>query len=81
VSIFKPSATTYAITNVIVVGETEKAIDCRWGANIDVAHWVARSQLQPGTEVQHEGDHGLLVVPMWLAIKAKLLSAEARAHG
>ena len=63
------------------MGETEKAIDARWGINTHIAHWIARSQLQPGTEVQHEGDRGIVVVPMWLAIRAKLLPAEARAHG
>jgi hypothetical protein len=82
VSIFKPSATTYAITNVIVVGETEKAIDARWGDDTHIAHWIAKSQLLPGTEVQHQGDRGAVVIPRWLALKARILpAAEVRTNG
>lgn len=70
---------TIEIQNVIVVGESAKAIDCRWGADTHIAHWIAKSQLLSGSEVQHQGDRGSLVVPKWLAVKAKLFPA-AESH-
>ena len=72
-----PSPDVFRIPDVTVVGETEKAIDCRWGADTHIAHWIARSQVKPGTEVRHIGDRGLLVVSAWFAKTAKLFVGEA----
>jgi hypothetical protein len=71
---------TFRIKDAIVVGESAKAIDCRWGDG-RVAHWIARSQLQPGTTVRHEGDRGTVVIPRWLAERARIIQPEAQVNG
>lgn len=75
-----PSPDAFRIPHVTVIGETEKAIDCRWAPDTHIAHWIARSQIELGSEVRHVGDRGLLVVSAWFAKTAKLTKVP-RANG
>jgi hypothetical protein len=63
-----PSQRNYAAE---VVRETKKAICCYLdGDHTD--HWIARSQIQRGSDVEHVGDIGSLIVSEWFANTAKL---------
>ena len=35
----------------------------------DQDHWIPKSLMQPGTEIETIGDDGLLVLPVWFALK------------
>ena len=70
----------FAITNVTVVRETAKAINAHWADDV-VDHWLARSQLLAGTTVRRVGDPRVVIVPKWLAVRAKLIPTEARTDG
>ena len=54
-----------------VFGESPKALCASLDGDHRV-HWIPRSQLQPGTEVQRDGDCGLLFVNEWFARTARL---------
>jgi hypothetical protein len=58
-----------------VINETNKALCCHLNDD-HVAHWIPRSQLQPGSEIQRQGDSGLLVVTNWFAQQVRLPQGE-----
>lgn len=76
---FSPTTNAVAIPNVVAVAETAKAIDVRFGTDLHLSHWIPKGQIQPGAEVRHLGDRGLLIVSKWFAMTAKLIPAEERA--
>jgi hypothetical protein len=43
-------------------------------------HWIPRSQIQPGTEVHHDGDVGTLLVSEWFARTARLPQPQGEQH-
>lgn len=49
---------------VEVEKETDKAILVNDGED---TYWIPKSQIDEESEVHHEGDEGLLVIPEWLA--------------
>jgi hypothetical protein len=74
-----PSLSTYAIRDVVVVGESAKAINAHWGDD-GVDHWIPVSQIDARSQVRRAGDSGVLVVNEWFARVAKILPAsEVRA--
>jgi hypothetical protein len=54
-----------------VIAERPKAICCHLNGD-SVQHWIARSQIQPGSQVQRPGDRGWLIVSDWLVENAHL---------
>ena len=44
----------------------------------NIKHWVARSQIQPGSQVSKLGDQGRLIVNQWLARVANLPAPKRR---
>ena len=75
-----PSADFLVIEGVTVVDERPRAINCHWNSD-GIDHWLARSQLCPGTTVQRVGDRGTVIITQWLAQRARILRPEARANG
>jgi len=54
-----------------VIRESSKAICCHLDGD-RVQHWIARSQIQPGSQVQRPGDRGCLIVSDWFVQTAHL---------
>ena len=61
---------TATFDDVEVVRDTELALLCTIAG---ARHWIAVSQVLPGSEVRHAGDRGRLVIPEWLAADRGLL--------
>lgn len=47
-----------------VVKTTDKAALCEVNGE---EHWIPWSQIDPGSEIESEGDSGLAYIPRWLA--------------
>lgn len=58
-----------------VTASNERALRCFLNGD-KTNHWIAKSQILPGTEVFQPGDNGKLVVSRWLAQKAHLPEAK-----
>lgn len=60
--------------NAIVTRESDKAVrlNANYGAWTRSGFWVPRSILHYDNEVNHVGDVGLLVVPLWWAVQEGL---------
>ena len=58
---------------VVCKRETDKALLCE----IDgTEHWIPKSQLLRGNEIECRGVEGKLVIPRWLAIEKKLIDED-----
>lgn len=61
---FDDSEDDVTLESVKVVAATAKAICVEVD---DEEHWIPRSRVLDGTEVEERGDVGRLVIPAWLA--------------
>jgi hypothetical protein len=65
------------VGEVEVVDERALAISCRRLSDNKTA-WIARSQVDPESEVRKRGDRGVLVIPRWLAEKIRWVQPGGR---
>jgi hypothetical protein len=73
------NALPLAAIAVEVIAESSATLRCRSGETIVE---LARKHLRPGTQVEHVGDRGTLVVPRWLAVVSGMTDRRvARSYG
>jgi hypothetical protein len=66
---------------VEVTAESKKAI-CVSLDGDGIKHWIPRSQIQPGSQVHHAGERGVLGITTWFAKTAHLPQPQgAPSHG
>jgi hypothetical protein len=61
------------------IGESDKAV-CVHLDGARVAHWIPRSQMQPGSEIQHDGDVGDVFLSDWFVRTARLPQPQGESH-